>query len=98
MQRAAGVASARRFPHANVVPHGMHARPDAVTTGHATLPCDHLPGHRGRAARHASRFVPRRIVSLWRSAVQTVGDDACRSISIGCAHDADRPCAGSRLK
>ncbi|MEN2475010.1 hypothetical protein [Burkholderia sp. GS2Y] len=96
--RAAGVASARRFQQPKTAPRHMRVPCDTTVAGPATLQCVRRPLHRSGAARYACRYGPQRIVPLRRKAVQTVGDDACRSISIGCAHDADRLRAGSRLK
>ncbi|WP_455734386.1 hypothetical protein, partial [Burkholderia stabilis] len=95
---AAGVASARRYPHPKAVLLRMRGRCDATVAGHVPPPRARLPAHRSGAARRARRYGPLRAVPLRRHAVQTVGDDTYRSISIGRAHDAAGSRAGGRLK
>ncbi|WP_278648647.1 hypothetical protein [Burkholderia lata] len=76
----------------------MRVRRDVAADRHASLRRARMLVHRHSAARRVRRIVPQRIVPLRRQTVQTVGDDTCRSISIDCAHDAEHPGAGSRLK
>ncbi|WP_174916606.1 hypothetical protein [Burkholderia lata] len=76
----------------------MRVRRDVTAYGHASLRRERLPVHRSRAARRVRQIVSQPIVPLRRQAVQTVGDDTCRSISIDCAHDTELLRAGSRLK
>ncbi len=76
----------------------MRVRRDVAADRRASLRRERLPVHRHGAVRRVRQIVPQRIVPLRRQTVQTVGDDTCRSISIDCAHDAEHPRAGSRLK
>ncbi|NLA19533.1 hypothetical protein GPU89_24685 [Burkholderia cepacia] len=97
-KRAAGVASTRRCVHPETVLRRVGMQCDATVAGRATPRRDCPPAHRSGVARRGRPTMPRRIVPPWRQTVQTVGDDACRSISIDCAHDAGHLRAGSRLK
>ncbi|WP_174989363.1 hypothetical protein [Burkholderia lata] len=98
LKRAAGVASTRRCAHPETTFWRMRVRRDVAADRRASLRRERLPVHRHGAARRVCQIVPQRIVPLRRQTVQTVGDDTCRSISIDCAHDAEHPRAGSRLK
>ncbi|MGT0244606.1 hypothetical protein [Burkholderia pyrrocinia] len=98
LQRAAGVASARRYPHPKTAPRRVRVPRDTTAAGHATPQRERLPVQRSGAAQRARQYGLQRIAPLRQTAVQTVGDHACRSISIGCAHDAVLLRAGSRLK
>ncbi|KVT15334.1 hypothetical protein WT24_06740 [Burkholderia sp. MSMB1078WGS] len=98
LRYAAGVVSARRCARPKIVPHGPHARPDTVTSGHAMPSCDRLPVHRSRAMRRVCDCGPPCIVRRRRHTVQTVDDDTRRSISTDRTHDAVHRRAGRRLK
>ncbi|MDW9225566.1 hypothetical protein C7S15_0095 [Burkholderia cepacia] len=96
--RAAGVASTRRYVHPETVLRRVGMQCDATVAGRATPRRDRPPAHRSGAAPRGCQIMPRCIAPPRRQTVQTVGDDACRSISIDCAHDAGHLRAGSRLK
>ncbi|MDR6499342.1 hypothetical protein J2785_002495 [Burkholderia ambifaria] len=98
LQRGAGVASARRYPHPKIAPRRVRVPRDTTAAGHATLQHERLPVQRSGAVQRARQCGLQRIVPLRQPTVQTVGDHACRSISIGRAHVAAGPRAGSRLK